>query len=148
MKIAYKRPDGGVSIVIAAPKDQLQKSMGPMTDAQYEEFVKEKLIPENAQNITYVSDAEIPKDKTFRNAWDIVDGKITVDLPKARQVHMAKIRYARNKKLNELDVETLKGVDVQDQKQVLRDIPQTFDLTIAQTPDELKALWPEQLERI
>jgi len=37
-----------------------------------------------------------------------------------------------------LDVETLKGNDVQAAKQVLRDIPKNFSLDGATTPEELK----------
>jgi hypothetical protein len=68
-----------------------------------------------------------------------------IDMTKARQVHMGKIREKRDEKLKFLDIETLRGIDNQEEKQRLRDIPQTFDLSIAQTPEELKALWPEEL---
>jgi hypothetical protein len=60
---------------------------------------------------------------------------------------MDNIRSKRDEKLKELDIEQLKGVDVSAQKQVLRDIPQTFDLTGAATPDELKTLWPPEVPR-
>ena len=61
---------------------------------------------------------------------------------------MDEIRKVRNKKLEELDVETLRGVDVQEKKQKLRDIPSTFDLTKAATPKDLKALWPNELKEV
>lgn len=41
----------------------------------------------------------------------------------------------------------MKGRDVTTEKQKLRDLPQTLDLTVAQTPEDLKALWPADLPR-
>jgi len=89
----------------------------------------------------------IPQDRYFRDAWhdDEPTETVDIDIDKAREIHMDKIRKLRDKKLKALDIQTLMGVDVQAEKQVLRDIPQNFDLTIAETPEELKALIPNEL---
>lgn len=90
---------------------------------------------------------KIPTDRTFRNAWKHGDdGLVTVHMPTARNMHMDKIREERNKKLQHLDVEQLKGNDVAAEKKIMRNIPQTFDLTGATTPEELSALWPDELK--
>lgn len=105
-----------------------------------------KDVPEGlASRITDV--VNVPTDRTFRGAWtdDIPGEQIDIDMPRARSIHMDKIRVARDKKLEELDIETLKGVGVQTEKQVLRDIPQTFDISTALTPGDLKVLWPPEL---
>ncbi len=80
------------------------------------------------------------------------DGKPKINMVKARDVQMNWIRKARNVKLAELDVEQLKvftsSADVaiiEADKQVLRDLPSTFDLSGATTPVELRALWPTGL---
>ena len=74
----------------------------------------------------------------------------------ARGIHMDDIRVDRDKKLTELDVTFMRAVedddsDAQDaasvEKQALRDIPETFDLSSASTPEQLTALWPEDLDR-
>jgi hypothetical protein len=153
-KIAYTRPDGGLSIVGAASKENLEQVLGPLTDEQYEAHVWERSIPPDAINPHYIEDDDIPKkevdggmveDRYFRNAWKSEGGKLAVDMEKARDVQMDKIRFARDQELEVLDKETLKGIDVQAEKQVLRDIPQTFDLTVAETLDDLRDLWPEEL---
>ena len=78
---------------------------------------------------------------------------VTVNMPKARGIHMDKIRLVRNKQLADLDVAFMRAVETGDaseqarvasEKQALRDIPQTLDLT-TDTPEELKAIWPVEL---
>lgn len=87
------------------------------------------------------------------------NGKPTAKAPvismnDARAERMEEIRLKRNEKLKELDVEYMKADETQDltlkssiaqQKQILRDLPQTFDLNSATTIEELKALWPSEL---
>ena len=78
---------------------------------------------------------------------------INVNMTKARAVHLAEIRRVRNAELVKEDTNMLKAIEAGDastqstvatKKQVLRDIPQTFDLT-TDTPEELKARWPAEL---
>jgi len=80
---------------------------------------------------------------------------ISVNMTKARAIHMDKIRTVRNKQLADLDVPFMRAVETGDaselariasEKQVLRDIPQTLDLT-TDTPEQLKELWPEGLPK-
>ena len=79
---------------------------------------------------------------------------IKVNMPKARDIHMAEIRKVRNTELAKKDIEFMKALEADDgsaaaiatEKQTLRDIPQTFDLT-TDTPEELKAKWPEGLPK-
>ena len=79
---------------------------------------------------------------------------IKINMEKARGIQMDKIREMRNKELAKKDVEYMKALEADDgsakaiaaEKQVLRDIPQTFDLT-TNTADELKEKWPEGLPK-
>jgi hypothetical protein len=87
-------------------------------------------------------------------AWEMdTDGTPKINMSKARGVHMDCIRACRNKELVKLDLTSLRAVEAGDtsaqsavatEKQMLRDIPQTFDLT-TDTPEQLKALWPSEL---
>ena len=80
---------------------------------------------------------------------------IRVNMPKARGIHMDNIRATRNNELAKKDIEYMKALEADDgshkaivvEKQVLRDIPQTFDLT-TDTPEELKNKWPDSLPNI
>lgn len=127
-RIVYTRPDGGISIVTPVTANAVGKCVPPGTPY--------RIVPTS----------EIPTDRYFRNAWEDT-GNITVNMGKAREIQMAKIRVARDAELKRLDIEQLKGIDVSAEKAKLRDLPQTFDLSQAKTPEELKALWPEGLPR-
>jgi len=78
---------------------------------------------------------------------------VNVDMTKARAIHLAEIRKVRDAELVLEDIKMHKAVEggdasaqstVATKKQVLRDIPQTFDLT-ARTPGQLKDKWPTEL---
>ena len=77
---------------------------------------------------------------------------INVNMGKARVIHMDAIRVVRNAELVDKDVTFMRAVEAGDasaqstiatEKQVLRDIPATFDITTGvDTPEKLKAKWP------
>ena len=80
---------------------------------------------------------------------------INVNMTKARAIHLAEIRRVRNEELAAKDITFMRAVEAGDtdaqatigtEKQVLRDIPATFDITTdAGTPELLKAKWPTEL---
>lgn len=133
MKKYWKTQSGKICVTNLNPKADVEK-----TKAEIETQLGESVIE--------IKPSSLPADKTFRAAWVEKDGQVIEDITKAREIHMERIREARNKKLAELDIETLKGNDVQAEKQKLRDIPSTFDLSKAKTIDELKTLWPSELK--
>lgn len=154
MKFVYTK-DGTLNVVVAAPKAHLEKVFGPLTDEQYKAHVISRSIPEGVE-YREITDNELPPDRIFRDAWKD-EGGIKIDMPKARNIHLARIRSSRNEKLKSSDAEFLKTLEssnyqqtpelvaIKAKRQALRDIPQTFDLTQATTPEELKALWPDGL---
>lgn len=129
-RIVYTANDGSVAIII--PTGNVEAAM--------------KDVPKGVTG-RVVDVSQIPQDRTFRNAWtDANPGDtVGVDMEKARGIHMGRIRQVRDTELKRLDIEQLKGKDVAAEKQALRDLPEAFDLTAAQTPEELKALWPAEL---
>ena len=80
---------------------------------------------------------------------------INVNMAKARDIQMDVIRAERNKELAAKDITFMRAVEAGDtdaqatiatEKQVLRDLPATFDITTdAGTPELLKAKWPTEL---
>ena len=98
----------------------------------------------------------IPTHRLFRNAWSDDGNDVIVNMSDARDIHMDDIRIDRDKALLELDITFMRAVedgdtDEQDAastaKQALRDIPETFDLSSASTPEQLTVLWPDDLDR-
>ena len=97
-------------------------------------------------------------DRYYRDAvrWDdTIADKCACDMPIARRIHMDKIRVVRNAELAAKDITFMRAVEAGDasaqstigtEKQVLRDLPATFDITTdAGTPELLKAKWPTEL---
>jgi hypothetical protein len=97
-------------------------------------------------------------DRYFRDAllWDsTVANRCRCDMGKAQAVHMGCIRVVRNAELAAKDITFMRAVEAGDtsaqttigtEKQTLRDLPATFDITTdVDTPEKLKAKWPTEL---
>ena len=59
-RIIYKTPDGGVAVLVPSPEYLQDHTM---------EDLAAKDVPEGAE-YTIVDTADIPEDRTFRNAWE------------------------------------------------------------------------------
>lgn len=136
--------EGGLAVLIPAKNTGL--SLAEIAAKDIPSGVDFEIVPA----------AAIPQDRTFRGAWRKGAGRVDVDMPAARTIHMNRIRAARDLELARLDVEYVKADEsgnsankaaIAQQKQALRDIPQTFDLTTATSPAELSALWPAEVPR-
>lgn len=131
MKVMYTRPeDRGLSIVTAAPKADIEKVLGPLTQEQYEAHVMERSVPADAINPRLITDDAIPANREFRNAWADIskDDKVNIDVAKAKEVKLAELRHVRNLELEKLDKEFLVALEIGDalgpiklRKQALRD---------------------------
>ena len=71
-----------------------------------------------------------------------------IDMAKAREIHKANIREARESKFQELDVEFQKALetgasttDIVAKKQALRDAPSDSAIAAASDTDALKSQW-------
>ena len=149
-RIAFTRPDGGVSIIVPVisrddPKD--------FTEAQALERAA-KDIPQDAINFTIVNEDAIPADRTFRNAWRADGEAVVVDMDAAREVWRDKLREARKPLLEALDVAYQRADEtgsrsekdaVAAKKQALREITAHPSIEAAGTPNELKSVWPDDL---
>ncbi len=92
---------------------------------------------------------------TFIDAIKLDDhGDAYIDMPTARLIWMDHLRHVRASKFVTLDKDSLRSIENADenaltivkyQKQVLRDLPQTYDLSVANTWQELLAMWPSVL---
>lgn len=79
---------------------------------------------------------------------------VVINMQKARAIHMDSIRAVRDKELAALDIAYLRAIEDGDldaqamiaaDKQMLRDLPETFNLNKVSTPAELSGLWPDRL---
>ena len=141
-RIIYQTDEGGVAVIIPAPKCGLSI-----------EQIAAKDVPAG-KPYKIVDVAGIPSDRTFRNAWKHEASGISIDMVRAVDIQKDNIRKLRAPKLVALDTAYMRALeqgnteamaDIAAQKQVLRDATKDDALTAAKTPDELKAVLPEAL---
>lgn len=122
-----KKVDGSVSIVVPSKEALKKKSI--------EDIIKKA----NTANlpVDIIDSEELPDDRVFRNAWELVDGKIEINRKKAEALHMDRLRILRNKQLLTLDKEYIIALEnddieklqmIKNLKQDLRTMPKTFKL--------------------
>ena len=133
MRIIYKNDEGGVSVII--PSGDCTLTI---------EQIAAKDVP---AGVAYeiVNTADVPTDRTFRNAWEHDGEKIIISLPKAQEITKNRLRSERAPLLADRDVafqQALEvGADTKEiiaEKQRLRDITKLADRCT--TLDELKEL--------
>jgi hypothetical protein len=108
---------------------------------------------------------EYPADRTYRDAWRDVNGKITHDMAHAREIHRTNLRRDRGPLLDALDVAYMRAIEpdptfarkpvtagaaddpvaIVARKQKLRDATKHPAIEAAQTVEELKALTLDRL---
>ena len=96
------------------------------------------------------SDATVPADRHFRNAWSLSGTTITEDITEAKVIFKDKIREVRKPLLEAEDVVYMKALEDSDssaqaasitKKKALRDAPAASAITNADTIAKLKAAW-------
>lgn len=137
MYIIYEGIDGSVAISVLSEEGKecidkvVQQFRGAHPDGFYPKF-------------SVVEKIDAPESRQFRNAWKKEGNRIVVDIGKAKEIHLNRIREERNKRLEALDREQLKVMidaeklkEIEKQKQVLRDIPQNYTEFNINSPE-----WP------
>lgn len=139
MNIVFRGVDGSVALMTLVDGANKDEAIQKFMDSHPGEYLDNHVV----------ASIKAPKNRIFRDAWKYSgDGKIEVDIKKAQEIHMNRIREVRNERLKELDIETLKNIKnleelqrIEDQKQILRDIPRTLAPFNVKNP-----AWPGQLD--
>ena len=110
-RIIFTRPDGGVSVIIPAP------------GVPFERVLKD--VPADSVSAKVVDVADLPTDRTLRNAWcPCPERGVSVDVDKARDIAHDCRRSVRSKRFQPLDVQAtipLFAAAAEEQRQVIRD---------------------------
>jgi hypothetical protein len=153
MKIIVDRSDGGVTVMMRPGE------ISPELAEQH--VVKWQSTFSEAQVVSYAivgDDYQLPPfDEEYRNAWTLRAGRIDHDMPRAREIHRARIRERRKPLLEEQDLawtlveedETLTAAQrlmrrraITARRRQLRDAPADPRIEAAQTIEELRAVDP------
>lgn len=102
-----------------------------------------------AQPVSYrkIKRAEIPRDRSYRNALVDDGGQLTFDMPKAREIHRDKLRQLRVAHFAANDIVLLEAVIEGDEvkrakavarRDALRDVTELLSIEAAKTIEQLK----------
>ena len=159
-RIIYTDPtEGNVCVVIPSPFYVIETKAAivaepitlddvTLTEADIMASLAEKDVPAGVP-FEIVDEADIPTDRTFRNAWKQTGKKISEDMAKCPDVWRDHIRQERAQRFPDLDValtiadETGNSVErdrLLVEKQKMRDAPADPRIDAAKTPAELKGL--------
>jgi hypothetical protein len=155
----YTHPDGRMMRVVSVEKERVELVLGrKLTDDEFRAHIVEVSIPADAIDVHEMPEGwKFPADTngTFRLAWRKNGMTFSVDMPKAREIWRSKMREARAPMLAALDIQALRAVeggtsgaplaDIVAKKRALRDVTIDPAIDAAQTPDELRAVWPDCL---
>lgn len=149
--IIHERPDGGVTTYV-----RVRPLRPGETEEDYQAAFAARIERERGGRCHLATEADLPAGRRFREAWKARDGKAEVDMPRARAIHLERLRAARDRVLASSDGPYLRAVEADDRaaiatfkraRQKLRDLPADLaaDLERAATPDQLDAIWPAEL---
>jgi len=131
-KIIYTNADGGVSIVTP-------------TNEKYIDLILLKDIPKDAKDVKVVEDADIPKDRTFRDALRQSGETMSHDLKECKNIAHTHRRERRAYEFEPLDIKVTipnEAVEAEAQRQSIRDKHEALQAEIdaASTPEDIKAI--------
>ena len=150
MKIIYNDPSDGTITEVTPLFTDINPATGKIWTI---EEIAEKDVPVGVSTYSIVEDSVIPTDFSFRGAWvgvgiGTTGATITEDITKAKEIHKANIRAAREPKLAALDVEFQRALEtssdtteIVSKKKALRDAPANAAIDAAKTVAELQASW-------
>lgn len=104
-------------------------------------------------NIEYY-EKDIPT--RFSEYWDLKNQILTINMDKAKEIHKQRLRKAREKVFEKLDVEFMLALErensenlsqIKKDKQFLRDITKLPEIENAKTLEELEKIWPDILNK-
>ena len=105
-------------------------------------------------NSLVASDATVPSDRLFRNAWSVSGTVITEDLTASKVIFKDKIRQVRKLLLEAEDVVYMKALETDDtdaqaasvkKKKALRDAPAASAIANAANIGALKSAWDKDV---
>jgi hypothetical protein len=124
------------------------------TDEAIQAEIEKGIFPSKAVAWRRIKKTEIPKDRSFRNAWRD-KGKIEVDMPAAREIHKGRVRAMREPLLTQLDTDYMRADESGDTaekqrianlKQQLRDVTDDPKIEAAKDASALKKAIPSVLK--
>lgn len=144
VKIAITQQDNSLTIMSIVLNDGNGINRKFTNELVVDEVEKSRI---NAKSWRLITDADLIKDREFRNAWKDENNKIDIDIEKAKNIHIDNLRIKRADLLSKLDIEYIKADENNDitkrneiiqRKNILRDITKDPRIDAATNIEELK----------
>jgi len=146
MRILYTRLDGGLSVVNAARKEDLEKVLGSLTDEAYKAHVRERSVPVDAIDSIEIDDSYVLPEREFRDAWKQNGNLVEHDFIKAKDIQLQRVRTERDLLLVKYDGLQARANDIGDLVEQSR--LQVVKAELRSATDSLKALTPTSIQDI
>lgn len=144
--VAYETVDsytGKTRVVLRHLSDEMHGY--PLFERETDEEYIERRVARFFKDTNWIMvDRDTIPDIIFHDAFKIFGGRVVVDLEWLKVMRMNKIRGIRKAILDKSDIALLRAIEREDVnemqrlkawRQALRDIPQTFDMSIYSTPE-------------
>jgi hypothetical protein len=126
---------------------------GGLTDAEAYEVIRDRDVDSTYTAAELWEFDELPGDRWFRNAWrrSPNGGPIYIDMPTAKRIHGARLLTAKKGRMKRLtsaeELARLTGENERADSLLLqldrvRNLRLDVDLSRAETPEQLRAIWP------
>ncbi len=150
----YMNDQDELCIVYPAKKNDIEFVLGKLSDQEYYNHIKSVSIPSyiHDADIAEIDSSEIPKNMYFRNAWELKNGKISINLKKCYSIKLERLKLIRIEKFNDLDKKQIIAESKRDfkeieeillHKQQLRDMPNVLKLEEIYDLESLEKYLPE-----
>jgi hypothetical protein len=107
-----------------------------------------KSIPSDASDIKIIDEEKIPKDRTFRSAFEQSGENIVINMEKAKTIHFERLKEACRNEIEKDENEfILNEGEISEKRTLLRQSILSLYAQPMSTPEELKGLWPESIEK-
>jgi len=145
--IVITRTDGGVSLMTLGENADANEEIKKWQAAHPDMYVK---------HIEY--DGEMPDAREYRDALTMDKGGLTFDMTKAKDIFRQGLREQRKSKLELLDLEMMKSLElptkqaneekqkIMQKKTLLRDVTALPEIEDAETVEQLRSIRPACLE--
>lgn len=157
MIIVIKKKDGSIAImrlagVAAETYDNAPEHLDTIVQAEIDGWSSGA---DDVASFRTMPDDAIPADRTFREAWRDDTPELSIDhcMTASRNIWRDRMRARRGPKLAALDIAFQRALEtdadtaaIVAQKQALRDCTADPAIEAAQTPDDLKKVWPQELD--
>ena len=131
-----------------------EKGIDFASDSDVIEWAKNRIVDPGVSHIV-CKEADFPSHPDWQESWELKNGTLSVNLEKAKNVHINNLRSIRKQKFIDLGFpyklnahveNAILDDDTKAKLSTLRDFPKTIDLSNANSVDDIQKIIPDCLK--